>query len=299
MKRLSPALVVLAALFWGLSGGIGGVLMNSGWDAYVVSFYRGAIGLIFVFLWLILRPRQSGFRNPRLWFWAVIAGLGVAGNFAFYFLSISEGSVAVASTLMYSAPVFVYLTSFLLKLEPATTLKWAAVIMVMIGIVLLTGIYEVDSSAVTLFGIVAGLLAGLSYALFIFGFKYAAPHGSPQAILTIAFTVIVVTLIWLTDSGELTTALISTDWPLFALLGILGAGISFIIYIVGLKKTAPAVASIIAMIEPITASLFGVLILSEKLALFQFVGMALILIAVTALSLQSGSSLLESSSDQT
>jgi drug/metabolite transporter (DMT)-like permease len=68
---------------------------------------------------------------------------------------------------------------------------------------------------------------------------------------------------------------------------------------VGLKKTAPAVASIIAMIEPITASLFGVLILSEKLALFQFVGMALILIAVTALSLQSGSSLLESSSDQT
>jgi drug/metabolite transporter (DMT)-like permease len=200
---------------------------------------------------------------------------------------------------MYSAPVFVYLTSFLLKLEPATTLKWAAVIMVMIGIVLLTGIYEVDSSAVTLFGIVAGLLAGLSYALFIFGFKYAAPHGSPQAILTIAFAVIVVTLIWLTDSGELTTALISTDWPLFALLGILGAGISFIIYIVGLKKTAPAVASIIAMIEPITASLFGVLILSEKLALFQFVGMALILIAVTALSLQSGSSLLESSSDQT
>ena len=297
MKRLSPALVVLAALFWGLSGGIGGILMNSGWDAYVVSFYRGAIGLIFVIFWLILRPRQSGLRNRLLWFWAVLAGLGVAGNFAFYFLSISEGSVAVAVTLMYSAPVFVYLTSFLLKLEPATALKWIAVVMVIIGIVLLTGIYEVDSSSVTLLGVGAGLLAGLSYALFIFGFKYAAPHGSPQAILTIAFAVLVATLIWPTDSGELKAALISTDWPLFALLGILGAGVSFIIYIVGLKKTAPAVASIIAMIEPITASLFGVFILSEELAMFQFAGMALILVAVTVLSLQSGSGLVESPSD--
>jgi drug/metabolite transporter (DMT)-like permease len=44
----STALVVLAALCWGLSGGIGGILMADGWAAFVVSFYRGAIGLLFV-----------------------------------------------------------------------------------------------------------------------------------------------------------------------------------------------------------------------------------------------------------
>ncbi len=84
--RGGTALVVLAALFWGLSGGIGGILMADGWDALVVSFYRGAIGLLFVLTWLALRPHGSGLRNRRLWFWSAIAGLGVAGNFAFYFL---------------------------------------------------------------------------------------------------------------------------------------------------------------------------------------------------------------------
>jgi hypothetical protein len=58
-----------------------------------------------------------------------------------------------------------------------------AIALVMLGIVLLTGIYEIGAGDVTLIAAGAGLLAGLSYAVFIFGFKYAAPHGSPQAIL--------------------------------------------------------------------------------------------------------------------
>jgi hypothetical protein len=41
--------VVLAALCWGLSGGIGGIHMAGDWDTFVVSFYRGAIGLLFFF----------------------------------------------------------------------------------------------------------------------------------------------------------------------------------------------------------------------------------------------------------
>jgi drug/metabolite transporter (DMT)-like permease len=91
-----------------------------GWDPVVVSFYRGAIGLLFVLAWLAVRPRGSGLGNPRLWCWSVLAGVGVAGNFAFYFVSIAEGSVAVAATLMYCAPVFVYLVSFTLRLERPT-----------------------------------------------------------------------------------------------------------------------------------------------------------------------------------
>lgn len=86
---------------------------------------------------------------------------------------------------MYCAPVFVYLVSFSLKLESPTALKWTAIAVVMLGIVLLTQIYDIGASGVTPIGVGAGLLAGLSYAIFIFGFKYAAPHGSPQAILSI------------------------------------------------------------------------------------------------------------------
>ncbi len=284
---MSTVFVVLAALCWGLSGGIGGILMANGWDAFVVSFYRGAIGLLFVLFWLMLRPHGSGLASSRLWFWSAIAGLGVAGNFAFYFVSIAEGSVAVAVTLMYCAPVFVYLVSFTFKLERSTPLKWAAIVMVMLGIVLLTRIYEIGTGGVTLIGIGAGLLSGLSYAVFIFGFKYAAPHGSPQAILVIAFAVLVTVLFWPGDADQTVAVLSTPDWPLFAVLGVLGAGLSFILYIVGLNHTAPTVASIVAMAEPVTASLFGIVVLNEYLVGLQILGMGLILVTVTAMNVNS------------
>lgn len=284
MAGMSSVFVALAALCWGLTGGIGGILMADGWDPFVVSFYRGAIGLLFVLVWLALRPRGSGLASYRLWFWSVIAGLGVAGNFAFYFVSIAEGSVAVAATLMYCAPVFVYIASFALKLERPTPLKWAAIGMVMLGIVLLTGIYKIGAGSVTPIAIGAALLAGLSYAAFIFGFKYAAPHGSPQAILVIAFAVLVTLLIWPSDTNQALAVLSTPSWPLFAVLGILGAGFSFILYIVGVNHTTPTVASVVAMVEPVAASLFGVAVLNESLGGVQIAGVVLILLTVTALS---------------
>ncbi len=294
MARVSTALVIVAALCWGLSGGIGGMLMAEGWSAYLVSFYRGAIGLLLVLVWLMLQPGGHGLTSQRLWGWSVIAGLGVAGNFAFYFLSISQGSVAVAATLMYCAPVFVYLVSFVFRLEQPSRLKLAAMAVVMLGIVLLTRVYDMGGDGLTMMGVVAGMLAGVCYAVFIFGFKYAAPHGSPQAILFIAFSVLVMMLMAPANAGQIVAAIRSPDWPLFAGLGVLGAGLSFVIYVIGLRDVPPAVASIVAMVEPVTASLFGVVILQESLAAPQGVGMALILVAVTALSFYSRSGRLPS-----
>ena len=97
-----PVLVALAAACWGLSGGIAGVLLEAGWSPFVIAFYRGAIGLGFFVVWLVLTPGPRGLGSARLWFWSVLAGAGVAGNFSFYFLSIGESSLAVAATLIRS-----------------------------------------------------------------------------------------------------------------------------------------------------------------------------------------------------
>ncbi|MGP9799233.1 DMT family transporter [Halomonas sp. 86] len=213
-----------------------------------------------------------------------MASIGVTGNFSFYFLSIAHGSVAVGAALMYSAPVFVYLISFALRLESPTPLKWAAIAVVLLGVELLTRIYDIGASGVTAVGVGAGLLVGLSYAIFIFGFKYAAPHGSPRAILSIALTVLATNLIWPSDVGQTVAVLGTPDWPPFAVLGVLGADLYFVLYNFGLKHTAPAVATVVEMVEPVTATLFGVVVLSETLVGPQILGMGLILVTVTALS---------------
>jgi drug/metabolite transporter, DME family len=47
------------------------------------------------------------------------------------------------------------------------------------------------------------------------------------------------------------------------------------------------VASIVAMVEPVTASLFGVVVLNESLVGLQILGMGLILVTVAVLSVYS------------
>lgn len=281
-------LIAAAAVCWGVSGGIAALLMAEGWDASLLALVRGAIGLLCVLLWLALRPRRSGLGNARLWLWSALAGLGVAGNFALYFLSAAHGGLAVAVTLLYCAPAIVFLVSFALGLERATALKWAAIALVMLGIALLTGLLEQAPQAVSRVAVVAGLLAALSYALFIFGFKFAAPHGSPQAILSIAFAVLVAALLWSVDAGQARALIGSPRWPLFLLLGVVGAGLSFWLYVLGLRHATPTVAAVMAMLEPVTATLFGVLALGQSLRAPQVFGMALILVAAATLAACTG-----------
>ncbi len=283
MLRFGLVFVVLAAFFWGLAGGLGAILMQQGWSAFLVSLFRGGIGLVFVTIWLFFRRKKHGFERREMWLWSFVAGVGISGNFIFYFMSIAEGSIAVAATLMYCAPVFVYAASFALGLEKVTVLKSLAIVVVMIGIVLLTQVYSVEGSSVTPFAIIAGIVSALFYALFIFGFKYASPYGSTQGILVIAFSTLVVILLSLVQMDEVSRVFVSQSLPIFVALGVFGGGLSFIMYVNGINYTLPAIASIVAMIEPVTASLFGVLFLNEALDVVQVLGMVLILFAVTML----------------
>ncbi|MYL58932.1 EamA family transporter [Virgibacillus halodenitrificans] len=260
--------------------------MTRGWNPIVISFYRGAIGFICFFAWFIFRFRENKSTSSRLYLWSIVAGIGVAGNFTLYFLSIESSSVAVAATLMYTAPVFVLLISFLLRIERSSWFKWGCIFSVLVGIILLTGTYNTNSGAVSFLGLAAGLSAGLSYTLFIFGFKNASSIGKPQTTLTIAFFSFCLILFLFVDKNEAATVLTSGDIGLFLLLGILGAGISFIFYVIGIRKTAPTTASMVAMVEPVTASLFGVLLLGDQLTLIQFFGMVIILATITILSVK-------------
>jgi drug/metabolite transporter, DME family len=286
MKFAGIGLVMLAAICWGISGGIADVLMNKGWNPIVISLYRGVVGFICFLVWFLLRFRQNRDISTRLYLWSLFAGVGVAGNFTFYFLSIEASSVAVAATLMYTAPVFVLLTSFFLRIEHSTWFKWGCITGVLLGIILLTGAYNTESISVSFFGVAAGLAAGLSYALFIFGFKNASSIGNPHTTLTIAFFSFCLILFLFTDKGEAAAVLASTDIGWFLLLGILGAGLSFILYVTGIRLTTPTNASMVAMVEPVTASLFGVLVIGDHLTRIQILGMVVILVTITVLSVK-------------
>lgn len=150
---------------------------------------------------------------------------------------------------------------------------------VLAGLVLLTEAHDTKSSAINLVGMAAGLVAGVSYTVFIFGFKNAAEAAKPQAVLTLAFFV---------NFEEAATVWGSGDVGWFIAIGVLGAGLSFALYTIGIERTAPSTASIIAMVEPVTASLFGLVLLGDELAIVQIIGMVIILLTITVLSVKKG-----------
>lgn len=286
MKYAGILYVLLAAVFWGITGGIADILMSKGWDPIVISFYRGLVGFVCIFLWSSFRSNQSWPTTPRLYLWATLAGLGIAGNFTFYFLSIESSSIAIAATLMYTAPIFVLLASSLIGIERMTWLKWGCIAGVLIGVILLTEAYNSGSSSVTLLGVATGLLAGISYAVFIFGLKKSSEHGTTYSALLIAFLSFCVVLLIFINHQQALSVLTSPDIGWFILLGLVGAGVSFIIYTIGIQRTAPSTASMIAMVEPVTASLFGIVFLNDQLSFPQILGMGIILATITSLSMK-------------
>ncbi len=279
------ALVMLAALLWGVSGGIAGMLIERGWDPLVVSFYRGAIGLACFAAWWLAHFARAPRPDRTTLLWSALAGLGVAGNFSFYFLAISQANVAVAVTLMYTAPIYVYLISLAVgavRLTPGFVLAIAAVLL---GVALLTQLFGGERlDGLSLAGAAAGIAAGVSYSVFLFGFRNAARRASPVVALGVAFLVFLLVLAPFVDRGEVMAAPLSDDLWLFVLLGLFGAGLSFLFYVLGLKRASPVAVALVAAVEPVTAALFGLVVLEQSLAAGQWLGMAVILITVTAMS---------------
>ncbi|MFW6298684.1 MAG: DMT family transporter, partial [Bacillota bacterium] len=287
MRHYGVLLVMIAAVFWGISGALANVLMNKGWNPLVISFYRGAVGFLFFLIWTTIHFNPKGSQNYRFYLWSILAGIGVAGNFTFYFYSIEAASISIAVTLMYSAPVFVLLTSLIAGIERPSLYKWGSVAMVLLGIMLLTESYAIGSIPISFSGTLFGLASGLSYALFIFGFKNASTMASTKWILSVSFLVFSVILFMLMDTSQAKDALFSSDLIWFIMLGILGAGLSFILYVIGLRTTSPSTASIVAMVEPVTASIIGLLFLNNALSFPQGIGMVMILITIGLLNSKS------------
>jgi len=155
---------------------------------------------------------------------------------------------------------------------------------------LLMGIFSLSNVKTSPITVAIGLLSGLSYAAFIFCFRNASWHGSPQSIITIAFAVESILLLAIVGQEALAKPLNLHDSGLLLILGLFGGGPSFLLYIVGLKRSQPSLAALTGMAEPITAAIFGYLVLGQSLSAQQLIGAVLVIVTVTALNISRGGS---------
>ena len=111
----------------------------------------------------------------------------------------------------------------------------------------------------------------------------------PLTLPTYAFTFGALSALPLFRPGEVAAAAAGTSplnfWALLVLMTFTCALLPYLLYSNGLKRSTPARASIMASIEPVTATVLGALVFHEWPDVFGYLGIALVIGAIVLLNI--------------
>lgn len=288
MKHRFAVSVVLAGILWGIIGLFVRDLDESGLDSLQIVFVRVLFSMILLALGLLFFKRAYfKIRLRDLW---CFFGTGVLSitffNFC-YFYTMTATSLSVASVLLYTAPVFVAVMASFLFGEKMTILHVCCLALALLGCGLVTGVW-LESPELSMTGILTGLGAGFGYALYsIFG-RYALERGYHT--LTVNFWTFLMAsavLLPFVRPWEITEQIAKGDFPWVgtACLVLLSTVLPYLLYTYGLTGIESGKASIMATVEPVVATVVGVLVYREGLTVWSACGMILVLLAVVLLNL--------------
>lgn len=278
--RGAAASILAAAALWGIIGVWNRRLMAGGLSPYSIVVVRNCGGLVLLTAVMALRDR-SVFHVERQHL-KYFFGTGVVSVVLFtvcYFSCQEICSLAVASILLYTAPAIVVVLSAILWRERVTKKKLLALGLTLVGCALVCGVFS-GSLTVTGGGILLGLGAGFFYALYsIFG-RYALAHYGPMTVTVWTFVFAGVASLALVRPAEL-AALAQPSLALTAVgLVVCSTVLPYILYTRGLARVEAGKASILASLEPVVASVAGVVLFGEPMSPLTAAGIVCVLAGV-------------------
>jgi drug/metabolite transporter (DMT)-like permease len=282
MKNLAYIFIVASAVLWGIISIFVNKLYEFGFGPIQIVSVRaiGASFILILYLLLtnrkLLRIKLSGIKY--------FIGTGLL-SFAFFnwclFVAIKSTSVSIATILMYTAPAFVMILSAILFKERLTPVKIFSLLLTFAGCMLVTGVLQGSGQRASTLGILAGLGAGLGYALYsIFG-KYALEKYDPMTIPVYTFMFAAIGLIPMTDYKGILHSFSNIEVIFYAAgLSLFSTVLPFIFYTKGLSKLETGRASLIATLEPVVASIVGFTVFKESVTFSKIIGIILVIAAL-------------------
>ncbi|MGN0964805.1 MAG: DMT family transporter [Dysosmobacter sp.] len=276
------ACILAAAALWGVIGLWNRRLLASGLSPTTIVTVRNLGGMLLLSAIFAVKDRNVfRVRREHLKYFFGTGVISVVLFTACYFSCQKICSLAVASVLLYTAPSFVVILSAILWKEPVTGKKLTALGLTLVGCACVCGLFSEDLT-VTATGILLGLGAGFFYALYsIFG-RYALAHYDSMTVTVWTFLFAGPASLVFLRPAEL-AALTPSAWLTAAGLVVFSTVLPYILYTKGLSQVESGRASIMASLEPVVASLAGVLVFGEPMGLLTAAGIALVLAGVIIL----------------
>lgn len=276
-------LILVGAGLWGSLGWFGKTLYASGLTALDVVTVRVVITWLCLVFWMTaFEGKWPNLRRQDLLLFVLYGVISVALYNFFYFEAIGRAGISVAVALLYTAPAWATILAYVFLGERLSSLFLIAIAMGVCGVALVAGAISKQWVSIPLTGVLFGLGAGISYALFsIFG-KKALDDYDPMTTLfhTFGFGSLVL-LFWFSIQGGWSRLIsVAPDvWWLLLVLGILPTFLAYLAYINGLRRVPASLAVLLTTVEPIVAVIFAFAWAGEKLTNWQTFGVALVIIS--------------------
>ena len=284
--RLPVVALLVASVLWGTTG-TAASFFPANVSAVAIGAVTMALGGLLLFL-VSLRRSVSVLRDGGARRWVVIGALGVVAYPLAFYSAMDLAGVAIGNVLaLGSGPVFAAVIEWLVERRRPTR-RWAVstlIAVVGIGLLSLWGRQVADVGDSLLPGAALGLLAGLAYALYTYSSSRALAAGyGGRGVMGAMFGL---------GALPLVAVLLVTGAPLLqsgrtigiaAYLVVAPMFLAYLLFGVGLRGIRSSAATTITLVEPLVATALAVTVVGERLTPVGWLGLALILVGVTAMA---------------
>ncbi|ELA7327364.1 EamA family transporter [Vibrio alginolyticus] len=204
-----------------------------------------------------------------------------------FYSSMRFAGVAIGTVISIStAPFFSALLECLFSRNQTITKRW--MMSFAIGVIGITLLLASESSANSLFdqdmkhwGVLLGLLAGLTYAIYSWGVKAMIDHGiEPQTAMGSVFGiggVLLLPTLFITGDNLFAS---STNTTVMLYMALIPMGLGYVAFGFGLRFVTASGASILTLFEPVIAAALAVAIVGEEISFIGWVGITLTLVCL-------------------
>lgn len=288
LKKIVPIFPILAGILWGATGIFIRKSTELSMNNITIVSSKGVTASVIMFVSIFLYNKSLiKIHLKDIFIFISAALIGMLGVNIFFNESVSFLSLSLAAVLLSLSPIFVLLLSYFLYKEKITLKKLISIILAFVGCILVSNILKSEIK-ISLWGVISGLLAAFSYALYSIISKKAMLKGYHSLTITLyAFIFIAIITAPLAD-WNLIIDLIKKDNNIFIFIilhSLLVLILPYVFYTVSLNYMDTGKASILASCEPIAASVFGIIFFNEIPNIFSVVGIILTITALTLLSI--------------
>ncbi|HIH74300.1 MAG TPA: EamA family transporter [Methanosarcina sp.] len=279
--------VIAASVIYGFAGIF--FLFVKNMAAGTVVFCQLLLGFLVLAFYLAASGKLSGMQLRRKRKSMLLLGAWQAGGLLSYYTAVSFTNVSLSVLLLYTAPLYVLLIAPVILKEKISTKNFAALGLSLTGVVvvvgpenLLSGTSGTESGY--LFGVLMGLFSGFFYACIIMTSRYLRDEysGLEQLFLSTGVTLVILLPLML----QISSAALLENLPVLLTLGVMVTSVGSILYFTGLEHVKAQNASIISLLEPVSAIFFAYLILHDPVSKSTLLGCTLILASSLLMSLE-------------